>query len=165
MSQITSSGSGGGGAGDVVGPASSTDNAVARFDGVTGKLIQNSVVIIDDSGNTSGVAALTTSGIVTQGSGQVVKRAAAGASPYTVLSTDYIVEVNTGSAYTIRLPNAPTAGTEYVIKDVTGTAAANNITLTTVGGAVTIDGVTSVAINTNYASVRVYFNGTSYFLI
>lgn len=37
---------------DVVsGPASSTDNAVARFDTTTGKLIQNSVVTIDDAGN------------------------------------------------------------------------------------------------------------------
>ncbi len=27
----------------------STDNAIARFDGITGKLIQNSGVIIDDS--------------------------------------------------------------------------------------------------------------------
>lgn len=35
----------------VVGPASSTDNAVARFDLTTGKLLQNSVVTIDDSGN------------------------------------------------------------------------------------------------------------------
>ena len=41
------------GAGDVVGPASSTDNAVARFDSTTGKLIQNSAVVIDDNGNTS----------------------------------------------------------------------------------------------------------------
>lgn len=164
MSQITGSGSGGG-TGDVVGPGSSTDNAVARFDGTTGKLIQNSVVIVDDSGNTTGVAALTTSGIVTLGSGQVVKRAAAGASPYTVLSTDYVVEVNTGSAYTIRLPDAPTTGTQYVIKDVTGTASSNNISLTTVGGAVTIDGVTTYTINTNYAAIKVYFNGTSYFII
>jgi hypothetical protein len=39
--------------GDVTGPASSTDNAVARFDSTTGKLIQNSTVIIDDNGNTS----------------------------------------------------------------------------------------------------------------
>lgn len=44
----------GGGSGDVVGPASSTDNAVARFDGVTGKLIQDSGVIVDDSDNISG---------------------------------------------------------------------------------------------------------------
>lgn len=46
-------GGGGGGAGDVVGPGSSTDNAVVRFDGTTGKIIQNSVVTIDDSGNTT----------------------------------------------------------------------------------------------------------------
>ena len=46
-------GSGGGGSGDVVGPGSSTDNAVVRFDGTTGKLIQNSGVIIDDSNNTT----------------------------------------------------------------------------------------------------------------
>ena len=37
--------------GQVVGPASATDNAIARFDGTTGKLVQNSNVAIDDSGN------------------------------------------------------------------------------------------------------------------
>ncbi len=37
------------GAGDVVGPASSTDNAVARFDSTTGKLVQNSALIVDDT--------------------------------------------------------------------------------------------------------------------
>jgi hypothetical protein len=36
--------------GDVVGPSSATDNAVARFDTTTGKLIQNSATTIDDSG-------------------------------------------------------------------------------------------------------------------
>jgi uncharacterized protein YjbI with pentapeptide repeats len=49
---------GGGGTGDVVGPASSTDNAIARFDLTTGKLIQNSSVIVDDSGSITGVASL-----------------------------------------------------------------------------------------------------------
>ena len=34
-----------GGAGDVVGPSSATDNALARFDTTTGKLIQNGVII------------------------------------------------------------------------------------------------------------------------
>lgn len=42
---------GGGGTGDVVGPAGATDHNVARYDGVTGKLIQDSVVTIDDLGN------------------------------------------------------------------------------------------------------------------
>jgi hypothetical protein len=45
--------------GDVVGPASATDNAVARYDTTTGKLIQNSLVIIDDTGSVTGVNALT----------------------------------------------------------------------------------------------------------
>jgi len=37
--------------GDVVGPASATDNAIARYDTTTGKLIQNSTVLIDDNAN------------------------------------------------------------------------------------------------------------------
>jgi hypothetical protein len=41
--------------GDVVGPASATDNAIARFNTTTGKLIQNSVVIVGDTGAVSGV--------------------------------------------------------------------------------------------------------------
>jgi hypothetical protein len=45
--------------GDVVGPSSATDNAVARFDTTTGKLIQNSLVIIGDTGSVTGVNALT----------------------------------------------------------------------------------------------------------
>ena len=47
------------GTGDVVGGSSSTDNALARYDGTTGKLIQNSVVVVDDSGNMSGVNSIT----------------------------------------------------------------------------------------------------------
>jgi hypothetical protein len=38
------------GTGDVVGPGSSTDNALARFDSTTGKLIQNSTAILTDAG-------------------------------------------------------------------------------------------------------------------
>lgn len=38
------------GSGDVVGPASASDNAVARFDTTTGKLIQNSTVLLGDDG-------------------------------------------------------------------------------------------------------------------
>lgn len=50
------------GGGDVVGPASSTDNAIVRFDSTTGKLLQDSSVFIDDSGNlTVGVTAPTNS--------------------------------------------------------------------------------------------------------
>ena len=39
----------------VKGPASSTDNAIARFDGTTGKLVQNSPATLDDDGNIAGL--------------------------------------------------------------------------------------------------------------
>lgn len=48
----------GSGSGDVVGPASSTDNALVRFDTTTGKLIQNSTVTLSDTGEVSGLTAL-----------------------------------------------------------------------------------------------------------
>jgi hypothetical protein len=51
--------------GDVVGPASATDNAVARFDSTTGKLLQNSVVTVGDTGAVSGVTTLAASTSVT----------------------------------------------------------------------------------------------------
>ena len=47
------------GSGDVNGPASSTDNAIARFDGTTGKLIQNSTVLLDDNGTFDAVNGIT----------------------------------------------------------------------------------------------------------
>lgn len=60
---VTSGGAGGSGSsGDVVGPSSATDNAISRFDGTTGKLVQNSVVTIGDTGNVSGVGTLSVSG-------------------------------------------------------------------------------------------------------
>lgn len=69
------------GPGDVVGPASSTDNAIARFDGVTGKLIQNSGITIADGA--SGTLAGSNSGDVTLAgtpdyitiAGQIITRA------------------------------------------------------------------------------------------
>jgi hypothetical protein len=85
------------------------------------------------------------------------------ASPYTVLSTDYYISVDaTAGAVTIRLPNAPTANRVFVIKDRLGVSATNNITVTTVGGAVLIDGATSYALNNNYQSIELIFNGSSY---
>ena len=51
--------------GDVVGPASATDNAIARFDTTTGKLLQNSVVTIGDTGAATGFTTLSASTSVT----------------------------------------------------------------------------------------------------
>ena len=48
---ITIASAGGAGTGDVVGPVSSTDHAIARFDLTTGKVIQNSTAILSDAGD------------------------------------------------------------------------------------------------------------------
>lgn len=59
-----------GGTGDVVGPASSTDNAIVRWDGVNGKLIQNSSIIVSDSPypTITGAAAITATTYMSIGS-------------------------------------------------------------------------------------------------
>jgi len=87
-----------------------------------------------------------------------------GPATYAVLSTDYFISCNsTGGAITIQLPNAPaTLYKQYVIKDRTGTAVANGITVTTVGGVVLIDGATTYAFQDNYESLEIIWNGSSY---
>jgi hypothetical protein len=46
----TATGTGGGGGGDVVGPAGATDNRIARWDTTTGKLLQDSAIAVTDNG-------------------------------------------------------------------------------------------------------------------
>jgi hypothetical protein len=107
--------------------------------------------------STLSAAGMTNTGYV------VSKYVTAGASPYSALATDYYISVSTASAVaTVRLPDAPTTGRVFVIKDKSGNATTYNITVTTVGGAVTIDGSTSFTIDANYGSISVIFNGTSY---
>ena len=58
---------------EITGPGSSTDNAAVRFDGTTGKLIQNSSVIIDDLSNISSVNNISADGFTLTTSPQVGK--------------------------------------------------------------------------------------------
>jgi len=58
------------GGGDVAGPASSTDNALARFDTTTGKLLQNSVGILSDAGALSGLTTIDATGNITTNGGK-----------------------------------------------------------------------------------------------
>jgi hypothetical protein len=113
----------GGATGDVVGPASSTDNAVARFDGTTGKLVQNSSFVVNDSGEvTTGVWKGTEITVPYGGTGVstltgIVKGNGASAFSAATAGTDYleppsgtaILKANSGGA----LANA-TAGTDYL---------------------------------------------------
>lgn len=51
--------------GNMVGPASSTDNAVARFDGTTGKLLQDSSAILSDTGDLNLIGGIFASNLPT----------------------------------------------------------------------------------------------------
>jgi hypothetical protein len=83
-----------------------------------------------------------------------------GAYPYAVLSTDYIVLVDTGSARTINLMASPINGQQLIIKDTVGSAGSNNITIS--GNGKNIDGSGSKSISTNYGSTTLMYNGTQW---
>jgi hypothetical protein len=83
-------------------------------------------------------------------------------TPYVVLSSDGFLSVDTSTAKTIQLPNTTTTGRVIIVKDATGNAAANNITVTTVGGIVNIDGATTYPISINYGSASFIWSGTAY---
>lgn len=84
---------------------------------------------------------------------------------YNVLSADYYLSclyTTTGAITNIQLmTNLVTLGKTFVIKDVGGLAGTNNITITTEGSE-TINGAATLVINTNYASVLIYSNGTNW---
>lgn len=178
MSQYFLSAGGGGAGGDVVGPASSTDNALVRFDGITGKIIQNGVSVETDAGEIlAGNGSQSnpaysfvndpSSGIYSGGvddnyfvsGGQQVgsfnsvafslnahahmtnsfSYALIGTAASTTMpsNTSYVGVTDTTAPRTITLdPNLfPYYGVAIFVKDETGTAAANNITIDTFGGA------------------------------
>lgn len=78
-------------------------------------------------------------------------------SPYTVLTTDDVILVDTNlfasSMSVILLASPAVDGQIWTIKDWSGAAAAFNITVTVSGDANTIDGASSFVINQNYESV------------
>jgi hypothetical protein len=70
---------------------------------------------------------------------------------------------NTATAVTITLATADVApGRIIIVKDESGGAATNNITVNTQGGQ-KIDNVSSVTISANYGVVRVYSDGNNWF--
>lgn len=82
--------------GDVTGPASSTDNAIARFDSTTGKVIQNSSATITDTGQAAFVGYV-----------QVAPNTGSGTSGYLELQSN---DAGSGSK-TLRFQPSNTAST------------------------------------------------------
>jgi hypothetical protein len=77
---------------------------------------------------------------------------------YTVKVTDQLVYAKSSAAGSITLPTAPPEGWSVYIKDVTGSAGTNTIT---VSAAVNIDGASSYAITTSYGYARFVYSATN----
>ncbi len=82
---------------------------------------------------------------------------------YSITASDYMIAVtDTSSPRTVLLPSSGTvgAGKTYIIKDSSGAAATNNITVATDGIDV-IDGSLTYMISNNHASVQLVSNGVA----
>ena len=147
-----------GGTGDVVGPAVATDNAVARFDLTTGKLIQDSSVTIDDAGIIKAVATGATThqlgNIQFGGTGSSINKikvltgaelVLASGGPFTVTSDetdsatavnfilDGVQEMTTSGSLLLSVRNK-TAGEQFFITNVGGVTMQGLFSAASVGG-------------------------------
>ena len=114
----------GAGVGDVTGPGSSTDNAIARFNGLTGKIIQNSGASIDDSGN---ITANNLSGTNTGDQTIILSGAVTGTGTgaiTTAFGSLTALSVLGRSANSDGVPAAITAGSDFQVMRRSGTSIA-----------------------------------------
>jgi hypothetical protein len=82
-------------------------------------------------------------------------------SPYTVLATDNYISVDCSlGVVSLLFPNAPTSFRTWIVKDRTGNSFTNNITITSVGGAINFDGIASLVMDSNYMSLNLLANAT-----
>lgn len=100
------------GDGDMSGPIASTDTAIPRFSGTSGKLLQDSGVTIDGSNNLNVPGSTTTGGLVV-GAG----------------ATNYTLPTNRGTNSQILQITDDTTGTTSWVDTVTGPPCCNNMAL------------------------------------
>lgn len=94
-----------------------------------------------------------------------LQRTAVADAAYSALVTDHLIAYTTLTApRTVTLPTAVgTLGQVIVVKDETGNAGTQTITVAAQAGQ-TIDGAASKAITTAYGSLRVYSTGAAWFM-
>lgn len=146
----------GSGAGDniSIGTTQTTCNIAGIYNTTPGVGYQ--IVVADNTNKLSTISAFT----------PTLAYTLVNTSPYVVQNTDDVLGVDTSVIpITIQLPDAPAIGRSWVVKDLEGTAVADNITVTTVSGVVLIDGFTTFVMNSNFESATLFFNGTSYMII
>jgi hypothetical protein len=136
-------------------------------------------VAIKDEGSTLTSAATSIdfvgSGVTATNSGSDITVTIGGGISYsrtevtttiTASTNSTILGVTASSAVEIRLPSAADydAGQYFTVKDESGLADSNSITILT-SGSQTIDGVSSIVLESPYAAVNIYSNGADKFFV
>lgn len=111
--------------GDVVGPATTPDNAVTRFDGATGKLIQSSTVTLDDNGNVGNANAVsfdTTPGTLPTADGSLYWDSADGTSTLSLIMAggNVVQQIGEETYYRIKASSAITNGQAVMFTGTVG---------------------------------------------
>lgn len=83
-------------------------------------------------------------------------------TPFTATLAQYLLDVNVPGPSSIILPVSP-VGTVFIVKDSSGSASTNTITITGLGAL--IDGSASATITANFGSVMLIFNGTVWSIV
>ncbi len=117
---------GGGGTGDVVGPVSATDNALVRFDGTTGELIQNSNATLSDLG----VMSTTEIGSSVFGSLAAANPATTGL--FRLAKTDQVVWRNNANSANLTLGISAANRLQFAIDDVPTVSSSDTFTNKTI---------------------------------
>ena len=121
----------------------------------------------EEAPSTSKRLGLSASGELVYGNSSIQTIIAAGgstSSTATINNLIYLIDTNTNNtAYTLNLFSAVgNTGAEVIIKDSGGDASSYNITIDG-NGSETIDGSTTIVINSNYGRLHLVSNGTSWF--
>jgi hypothetical protein len=143
---------------------------IAGIDGVS---VGTTANVVTEVGNQLGTAVITAGmGITITPTDNVITIASSGifytyinvnTSPYFVLDTDVYLSVDSSTIpITILLPDSALLGEPFIVKDRTGNAATNNISITTVSGLTTIDGTTNFVMDSAYQSISIVGNGSTY---
>lgn len=156
--------------------SSSGQQSSCYIAGIDGVNVGSVATVVTEASNQLGTAVITggTGITVTPGANTITISASGttnlaytnvNSSPYSVnfaAPDEYLSVDSSGGPITLNFPNTATLGRTYIVKDRTGSAATNNITLTTPGGTVTFDGSTSFVMNTNFEAVNIMGNGSNY---
>lgn len=143
-------------------PQSIATSSTPQFAGLT--IAGTGAVSIGSTtaGTMNNVAIGATTATTAKFTGLTVGYVSVGSATYVADANTNIVGCNRAGTVAVTLP-AVAVGRAVTIKDESGSASTNNITITPASGL--IEGNASYTLNLNYGSITTYCNGTNWFII